>query len=78
MARKNCIVTDSGSYFDRDTKRAYSYDGYILADLYGLDIGEMSDDDLTIITVALEFAYLQGRSIAQERFATKVKEVFGL
>lgn len=78
MARKNCIVTDSGSYFDRDAKRVYSYDGYVLADLYGLGIGKMTDDDLTIITVALEFAYLQGRNIAQERFATKVKEVFGL
>lgn len=78
MARKNCIVTDNGSYLDRDTKRVYSHDGYVLADLYGLNISEMSDDDLTIITVALEFAYRQGLGIAQERFATKVKEVFGL
>lgn len=78
MARKNCIVTDNGTYFDRDTKRAYTNDGYVIADLYGLDIGEMSDDDLIIITVALEFACSQGRNIAQERFATKVKEVFGL
>lgn len=78
MARKNCIVTDNGTYFDRDTKRAYTNDGYVIADFYGLDIGAMSDDDLTIIIVALEFAYSQGRTITQERFATKVKEVFGL
>ena len=47
-----------------------------MADLYGLDIGEMSDDDLTIITLALEFAYRQGCGVAQEKFAKKIQEIF--
>ena len=78
MARTNCIVTDNGSYLDRDSKIVYSYDGYLIADLYGLDIGEMSDQDLVIITVALEQAHKQGRILAHDTFAKKIQEVFGL
>lgn len=78
MARTNCIVTDSGTYLDRNTKKVYSNDGYLVADLYGLNMSKMSDDDLTIIVVALEFAYRQGCGVAQRKFATKIQEVFGI
>lgn len=76
MARTNCVVTDNGSYFDRDTKLVYAYDGCRIADLYSFDIGEMSDPDLIIMTVAFEEAYKQGQRIAQERFATKIRKLF--
>lgn len=78
MARKNCIVTDSGGYFDRDTKRVYSHDGYIIADLFSLDINEISEDSLITIIVVLEIAYHQGYEVAQKKFAKKIQEVFGL
>lgn len=78
MARKNCIVTDSGSYFDRDTKRVYSHDGYIIADLFSLDINEISEDSLITIIVVLEIAYHQGYEVAQKKFAKKIQEVFGI
>lgn len=78
MARTNCVVTDSGTYLDRDTKRVYTHDGYLVADLYGLSIGEISDDNLTIMVIALEFAYRQGCGVAQERFAKKIQEIFDI
>lgn len=78
MARTNCIVTDNGSYLDRNSKIVYAYDGCRIADLYNLNIGEMSEQDLVILTVAVEQAYKQGKSIAHETFANKIREVFGI
>lgn len=78
MARTNCIVTDNGTYLDRDNKRVYSHEGHLIAELCGLDMGEMSDQDLTIITLGCEFAYSQGKGLAQRKFAQKIQEVFGI
>lgn len=76
MARRNCIVTDGGTYFDRNKKEVYTNDGYLVADLHFMDIDKMSDDNLTAITVALEFAYRQGCGVAQQKFAKKIQEIF--
>lgn len=78
MAQTNCIVTDRGTVLDRDEKRVYTYEGYLIADLSGLDISEMSNDDLVAVATDLEFAFRKGYEVAQEKFAKKIREIFGI
>lgn len=78
MARRNCIVTDGGSCFDRDDKTIYTNDGNLIANLYNLDIDRMSDDDLAILAIAFELAYRQGYNTAQRKLTTKIQEIFGI